>query len=59
MGSQVVGFAMPVLEAALKGEEELDRRMAAFEYELKTALFCTGSDSIKSLQEKKVWKWRE
>jgi len=57
MGSQVVGFAMPVLDAALKGEDELRRKLSVFEYELKTALFCTGSVSIEELQQKKVWKW--
>ncbi len=58
MGASVVGFAKPVLEAALKGEEALQHRMATFEYELKTVLFCTGSQNIAELQSKKVWKWR-
>ena len=59
MGAKIVGFAMPVLEAALKGEDQLLARMASFEYELKTVMFCTGSKSVKELHSKKVWKWRE
>lgn len=56
MGASQVGFAKPVLEAALKSEAELLHRMSVFEYELKTALFCTGSKSVAELQQKKVWQ---
>lgn len=58
MGASLVGFAMPVLEAALAGESALLHKMAVFEYELKTVLFCTGSKSIAEMQDKKVWRWR-
>lgn len=58
LGSKCVGFAMPVLNAALKGEEALLAKMETFEYELKTALFCTGSKNIVDLQHGKVWKWQ-
>lgn len=58
MGSNTVGFAKPVLEAALNGEEALLHRMSVFEYELKTVLFCTGAKNIAELQDKKVWQWR-
>jgi len=58
MGANTVGFAKPVLEAAMDGEEALNHKMAVFEYELKTVLFCTGSKSIADLGLKKVWKWR-
>jgi isopentenyl-diphosphate delta-isomerase len=58
LGAKVVGFAKPVLEAALAGEEALFQKMATFEFELQTALFCTGSETISDLQRKKVWKWR-
>ena len=57
MGAKMVGFAKPIIEAALKGEEELDQRMALLEYELKTALFCTGSRNVVELFEKRVWEW--
>lgn len=58
LGAACVGFAMPVLEAALNGEEALLSKMGVFEYELKTALFCTGSKTITSMQRGKVWRWR-
>lgn len=58
IGADSVGFAMPILDAALKGEAELLKRMAAIEFELKTALFCTGSANLEDLQKKKVWQWR-
>lgn len=58
MGAQTVGFAMPILNAALLGERELLHKMSVLEYELKTALFCTGCSSVADLQSKKVWQWR-
>ncbi len=58
MGAKTVGFAQPILQAALEGEEELYQRMALIEFELKTAMFCTGAESLKRLQQKKVWQWR-
>jgi isopentenyl-diphosphate delta-isomerase len=58
MGANTVGFAKPVLEAAMDGEEALIHKMSVFEYELKTVLFCTGSKSVADLGSKKVWKWR-
>ena len=59
MGADMVGFAMPILEAALKGEETLRQKMATIEFELRTALFCTGCRSLKELRSKKVWEWRK
>ncbi len=56
MGASMVGLAKPLIEAALEGEEALDARMALLEYELKTAMFCTGSKDLKELQEKIVWR---
>lgn len=57
MGARMVGLAQPLIEAALAGEEKLDQRMELLEFELKTALFCTGHRTIAELQEKKVWEW--
>lgn len=59
MGAQCVGFAKPILEAAVMGPEYLDQKMKAFEKELKIALFCTGSKNTELLRAKKVWKWRQ
>lgn len=57
LGAKVVGFAKPALTAALKGEDELSAWMTAIEYELKTALFCTGSATLNDLQQKGKWQW--
>lgn len=51
LGATTVGIARPMLEAALKGVDEVVTLMRQFELELKIALFCTGSKSIKQLQE--------
>lgn len=58
MGSHVVGFAKPLLEAALKSEQQLQLVMETIEYEFKMALFCTGCLNPQELRNKKVWKWR-
>ena len=42
LGAHQVGFAKPALDAAQAGPEALDAWMAAREYELRVALFCTG-----------------
>ncbi len=57
MGARMVGLAKPLIEAALDGEEALDRKMDLLEYELKTAMFCTGSKTTKDLRERGVWEW--
>jgi isopentenyl-diphosphate delta-isomerase len=57
LGARMVGIAKPLIEAALIGEAALDACMGQFEYELKTAMFCTGSRTLNELQEKKVWEW--
>lgn len=59
MGADAVGIAMPILQEALKGEEALRRKMKTFEFELKTAMFCTGVQNLKELRRKKVWQWRK
>jgi isopentenyl-diphosphate delta-isomerase len=58
LGARAVGFAQPVLQAALQGEDELARRMAVLEFELRTVLFCTGCKNVAELHSKKVWTWR-
>ncbi len=59
LGATVVGYAKPVLKAALAGERALDEFMDLLELELKTALFCTGCSTPGDLREsEEVVKWR-
>lgn len=50
LGASTVGFAKPMLNAALQGTEEVLAVMASIEYELKVAMFCTGSSVLKDLR---------
>lgn len=52
LGASSVGFAKPMLEAALQNIEQVHHLMNTIEYELKVALFCTGSPCITSLRGK-------
>ncbi len=56
MGAQRIGIAKPMLEAALNGVETVIETMRSFEYQLKTALFCTGSENITALRETDKWQ---
>lgn len=57
MGAKCVGFAKPILQAALADEATLLQTLEVIEHELKIALFCTGSKNLDFLRAKKVWKW--
>ncbi|MDB2426229.1 type 2 isopentenyl-diphosphate Delta-isomerase [bacterium] len=52
MGASMVGIAKPILEAALLGEESLLKYMDQIDYELKVALFCTGSQNLISIKDR-------
>jgi isopentenyl-diphosphate delta-isomerase len=52
LGASTVGFAKPLLNAALHSTEEVLAIMASIEYELKVAMFCTGSTVLSDLKEK-------
>ncbi len=54
LGAHSVGFAKPALEAALMGEKSLHEWMESQEFELKTALFCSGHSSPQQLRERGV-----
>lgn len=56
LGATLVGFAKPMLQAAINGKDDVVALMKRFEYELKIALFCTGNQNIKQFQEKKPWR---
>lgn len=52
LGVNTVGFAKPMLEAALESTQSIINKMNIIEYELKTAMFCTGSKILDDLKEK-------
>ncbi|MDP1603046.1 MAG: type 2 isopentenyl-diphosphate Delta-isomerase [Legionella sp.] len=52
LGATTVGFAKPMLEAALESAEHVYELMLSIEYELQVAMFCTGSRVIGELKEK-------
>ncbi|MBU6375228.1 MAG: type 2 isopentenyl-diphosphate Delta-isomerase [Bdellovibrionales bacterium] len=58
IGAQRVGYAQPALQAALAGEESLRAWMEQQEFELRVALFCTGSANPAELRKKEgVWSY--
>ena len=52
LGAVTVGFAKPMLHAALHATEDVVAVMTSIEYELKVAMFCTGSRVLSDLKEK-------
>lgn len=52
LGASTVGFAGPMLKAALHSPTEVVAQMDIIEYELKTAMFCTNSLVLSDLKEK-------
>lgn len=52
LGASTVGFAKPMLEAALIDAQAVYDLMMLIEYELKIAMFCTGSRQLSDLKEK-------
>lgn len=57
VGAQMVGFAQPILAAALQGEAHLQKAMDTLELELKIALFCTGFGQLQGFRQGRVWQW--
>ncbi|KTD22898.1 isopentenyl-diphosphate delta-isomerase [Legionella lansingensis] len=52
LGACSVGFAKPMLNAALQNAQIVYELMMTIEYELKVAMFCTGSRILTELKEK-------
>ena len=52
LGANTVAFAKPMLEAAMQSADDVIRVMQTIEYELRVALFCTGSCNLSELKEK-------
>ena len=57
LGAEMIGFAMPIMAAALAGADQLDALMERFEFEFKTALFCAGVSTPSDLRQKGGWLW--
>lgn len=59
LGAEKVGFAQPILQAALQGDEVLEQRMQQLDHELKVALFCLGIAKVDFLVGKRnLVKWK-
>jgi isopentenyl-diphosphate Delta-isomerase len=52
LGATTVGYAKPILSAALESAEQVSLCMQTIEYELKVAMFCTGSRVLSDLLKK-------
>lgn len=52
LGASTVGYAKPMLEAAMDSTEQVLLQMHTIEYELKVAMFCTGSRVLGDLTQK-------
>lgn len=57
LGALKVGFAQPILKAADQGEKALVEAMELFEYELRVAMFCTGSKDLAELSREGNFRW--
>ncbi len=57
LGAKFCGFAGPMVRAGLKGLRAVESLMDQIEYELKIALFCTGTCSINELNKEKVLEY--
>lgn len=57
LGADLVGVAQPWLQAALESEESLEKLYQRLAFELRTALFCTGSVDTQALYDRKVGVW--
>ena len=57
LGANCIGLAQPIMQAVLKSEQNLEKKMIQIEQELKIALFCTSCKTIKELQQSADWKW--
>lgn len=51
LGASTIGFAKPLLAPALESAEAVSLKMQQIEYELKVAMFCTGSARLDDLKE--------
>lgn len=61
LGASMVGLAQPWLKAAAESDADqaLENFANALDFELKTALFCTGSRAPADLRQIQRWTWRK
>jgi len=63
LGATLVGVGRPLLQAALRGEESVERWISDFELELRTAVFLSGVRRATDLRRARVvitgdlWHW--
>ena len=50
LGAKFVGVAQPIMAAASQSVKAVEELMARYEYELKLAMFCTGSRAVQELR---------
>ena len=51
LGATTIAVAKPLLDSALQSTEKVIACMDTLEYELKVAMFCTGSQTLSDLKE--------
>ncbi|MCJ8275999.1 MAG: type 2 isopentenyl-diphosphate Delta-isomerase [Bdellovibrionales bacterium] len=58
VGAQKVGFARPILQAVVEGEEILEELLRRLEFELNVAMFCVGVHVLDGLiGNKELYRW--
>ncbi|MDW8048788.1 MAG: type 2 isopentenyl-diphosphate Delta-isomerase [Nitrososphaerota archaeon] len=50
IGASLAGFALPILEAASKGSENVKRKIALVIHELRTVMFLSGASDLEKLR---------
>ncbi len=59
MGASLVGFALPVLRAAVISEKKVIEEIEGLEWELKRTMLLVGAKNIDELKKAKVLRLRE
>jgi isopentenyl-diphosphate delta-isomerase len=55
LGANRAGFAGAALRVAMDGDESLEKWMTTVEQELRIAMFCTQSETVRDLRAGKKW----
>jgi len=51
LGAELAGFALPILEPAVKGSEQVKEKIKIIIRQLRTSMFLVGADSTERLKE--------